>query len=166
MKCFALAVFCLLIAPAVRGQEQAIKLTNQKTQKEIIIQENKRIKVKMQDGRKFSGRYKIENPDTLSIRGQTFALADVVELKRNPLLISTLTGGVLVYAGALTAGMGAIIGIFVQSSGFLLAIPGAALIYTGLKAPTFSRKFTPDNNWDLELLPASGLRSSGGPGPL
>ena len=166
MKYIVLTLFCLLFSPAVRTQEQAIQLTNQRTGKEITIQENKRIKVKMQDGRKFSGRYKIENPDTLSIRGQTFALADIVELKRNPLLISTLTGGVLVYAGALTAGMGAIIGIFVQSSGFLLAIPGAALIYTGLKAPTFSRKYTPDNHWELELLPANGLPPYTGTGPF
>ena len=166
MKIIAFFVCCLLWSFALQGQEKAIKLTHQKSGKEITIKENKRIKVKMSDGRKFSGRYKIENADTLSIRGQRIALADVMDLKRNPLLISTITGGVLIYAGALTAGMGAIIGIFVQSSGFLLAIPGAAMIYTGLKAPTFSRKYTPENDWKLELIHNSGLQPSIVPGPM
>jgi hypothetical protein len=73
-------------------------------------------------------------------------------LKRNPLFTSILTSGFLIYGGALTAGFGVIIGIFVDSTAYLLTIPAAAMIYTGIKSPNINRNYNTDKGWKFEII--------------
>lgn len=137
------------------AQEQAIKLTNEASPKEFIIKENKRIRIETVDGLKISGRFGIEGSNIILINGQRIGLTDIQSIKRNPLLLSIFTSGFFIYAGAITTGMGVIIGAFIDSTAFLLTIPGAAMIYTGIKSPNFNRKFKKDKNWTFELITTS-----------
>jgi len=147
-----IGLFCINILLA---QEQAIKITNLNSEKEVIIKENKRIKVKTIDGRKISGRLSIENDNAILIDGQRVELTDIDGMKRNPLLVSLLTSGFLIYAGAITAGMGVIIGIFVNPTAFLLTIPAAGMIYAGIKSPNFNRTYKYVGNWIFEIITIS-----------
>ena len=124
---------------------------NQTSKKEVVIKENRRIKIKTKDGQKISGRFKIEN-NSILINNQLIPLSDIEGIKRNPLLTTALTSGFFIFTGALTVGFGTIIGAFVNTRGFLLAIPGAAMIFTGIKSPNFNKMYKKQKNWSLEII--------------
>lgn len=110
-----ISVFCFNVATS---QNNAIKITNLNSNKEKIIKENRRIKLKTSDGRKIKGRFKVENNSTIIINDLQINLADIEELKRNPLFTSIFTSGFLIYGGAITAGFGFLIGALVDTTAF------------------------------------------------
>lgn len=151
MKTLTILLFTLLVSASVFWQQQAIKITNQTSKKERSIIKNKRIKIKTLDGEKLSGRFKIEN-NSIIIDNKQITLTDIAVIKRIPLLISIVTNGLLIYGGAIAIGFGTIIGLFADSSGFLLAILGAVMIVTGILSPNFCKKYKNDSNLSLELI--------------
>ena len=155
MRKVTLLLVSLFLANLVSAQENALKISNPASDKEVIIKENKRIRIQTADGEKVSGRFRIGQNNAIQIKGQTIALTDIQSIKRNPLFLSIFGTGFLIYGGALAVGMGAIIGIFVQPSGFLLAIPGAAMIYAGIKSPNVLKNYKAADNWGFKLIPTS-----------
>ena len=152
MRKITVFLFSLFFAGGVLAQEQALRISSPSSDKELIIKENKRIKIITTEGTKISGRFHIAGNNAINIKDQTIALADLESIKRNPLFLSLFSSGFLIYAGALTAGMGAIIGIFIQSSGFLLAIPGAAMIYAGIKSPNVLKNYKAKDHWQFQVI--------------
>ncbi|MDX1315634.1 MAG: hypothetical protein R3356_09035, partial [Eudoraea sp.] len=73
-------------------------------------------------------------------------------IKRNPLLLSIFSSGFFIYAGAITIGISAIAGVFADSSAFWFAVPGAAMIYTGIKSPNFNKNYKKSSDWSFELI--------------
>ena len=155
MKKDILLIFCLVLSTISMAQEQAIKITSEKAAKEIVIKENKRIKVQTSDGQKIAGRFKVVDDNSIMVNDKIIALSDILSVKRNPLLLSIFTSSFLIYAGAITVGIGAIVGVFADSSGFLVMIPGAAMIYTGIKSPNFLKNYKTDSDWTFELISIS-----------
>ena len=152
MKNLLFLALCLSVSFIAMAQKRALEISNSETNKQVIIKENKRIKILTIDGQKLSGRFAIENEDTLQIRNQSIPFSDIASIKRDPLLLSIFTSGFLIYAGAITVGVGTIIGIFAESSGFLLAIPGAAMIYAGIKSPNVLKNYKSDSNWSFKVI--------------
>ncbi|WP_339663156.1 hypothetical protein [uncultured Polaribacter sp.] len=135
------------------SQERFIKITNQISKKEIIIKENKRIRVKTIDGNKFSGRFKIVNNGTILIDDQEIDLENIEKIKRDALLVSVFTNGFLVYIGTGVAITGVFIAIFTSNpAATLLIIPGAGLVYGGFKSPNFLKGFKKTSDWSYELI--------------
>ena len=155
MKKSTVLLCSLLFVNLILAQEQALKISNPTSEKQVLIKENKRVKIRTTEGEKISGRLKILDAHSIAIGDTPIQLMDIKEIKRNPLLISLFSSGFLIYAGAITAGMGVIIGLFVESSGFLLAIPGAALIFAGIKSPNVLKNYKAENNWNFELISTS-----------
>ncbi len=154
MHKYTLIIFGLLFVNLVAAQENAIKISRQSSDKEIIIKENKRIKIRTTDGQKISGRYRIEG-QTIVLKDQIFELKDIEAIKRNPVLVSIFSTGFLIYGGALVAGLGAIIGTFVNPAAYLLIIPGAAIIYAGIKSPNFNKNYEQEDDWTYTLINGS-----------
>ncbi|MFN2396968.1 MAG: hypothetical protein ABR597_14910 [Bacteroidales bacterium] len=152
MKKIFLILISLFFFNQLIAQNQAIKITNINTNKEKIIKENKRIKLKTFDGRKIKGRFMIENDSTIIVDNVQIELSDIDALKRNPLLTSILISGSLIYGGVLTAGFGVIIGVWIDSTAFWLAIPAAGMIYTGIKSPNFNKNHKTDKGWKFEII--------------
>ncbi|ARV08277.1 hypothetical protein BTO05_00965 [Winogradskyella sp. PC-19] len=155
MKKILLIIISLFFFNQIIAQNQAIKITNINTNKEKIIKENKRIKLKTFDGRKIKGRYKIENNSTIVVDNVRIDLSDIDSLKRNPLLTSIFTSGFLIYGGAITAGFGFIIGILADSTAFWLVLPAAGMIYTGIKSPNINKNHKTDKGWKFEIITIS-----------
>ncbi|MEY8019372.1 hypothetical protein AB8P51_00945 [Muriicola sp. SD30] len=152
MKQISVLSLLLFIINISWAQENALKITNSVSGKEIIIKENKRIKIKTTEGKKISGRFTRSDNKSIFLKGEEIVLQDILEIKRNPLLLSIFSSGFFIYVGAITAGFGVIIGALIDSTAFWLTIPGAAMIYTGIKSPNFLRKFKRDKNWTFEWI--------------
>lgn len=142
----------LLVINQTWAQEQAIKIINPASGKDVIIKDNKRIKIRTTDGQKISGRFKIVDSNTIFIDDMPVELMDILEIKRNPLLTSIFTSAFFIYGGALAVGFGALIGVLVDTSAYYLILPGAGMIYTGIKSPNFNRNFKRDKNWTYEII--------------
>jgi hypothetical protein len=155
MRKVVILLFSLFFTTQFLAQEQAIKISSPNSEKEVIIKENKRIKIRTIEGDKISGRFRMLENNAIQIKDQIIALADIESIKRNPLFLSIFGTGLLIYGGALAVGMGAIIGIFIQPSGFLLAIPGAAMVYAGIKSPNVLRNYKAADNWGFEVITTS-----------
>lgn len=136
---------------ALFAQTQAVKLTKVSNGKEVIIEENKRVKLQTVDGRKVTGRLQIKN-NTIMVDEEAFAMEDIASLKRNSLLLSILGSSFFAYVGGITIGLGTLIGLLADTTAFWLIIPGAALVYTGIKSPNFQRKFVNDGTWTFEII--------------
>lgn len=152
MKKIFLLIISAFLFNTVIAQNSAIKITNVNTNKEKIIKENKRIKLKTSDGRKIKGRFKIENNNTIIIDNVRINFTDIDELKRNPLLTSTLTSGFLLYSGVLIAGISILVAVFVEPAVFLFTIPAAGMIYAGIKPPNFNKNYKIEKGWKFEII--------------
>ena len=152
MKKLFLLTFSLLCTVTVTGQNKALKINSIKSSKEIIIKENKRIKIKTIDGLQLKGRFKTVGESFIIIDDVKVDLQHIKELKRNPQLISIINTASLVYLGTLTAGLGILIGALSDSTAFWLTLPGAAMIYLGLKSPNLSKKYSFKNGLKLEII--------------
>ena len=155
MKKLILLLSFLFLSQVSVSQISSLKITNLTTNKEKVIKENRRIKLKTFDGRKIKGRFKIENNSTIFIDNVRIDLMDIQELKRNPILLSILGSGFLIYGGAITAGLGVIIGVTGNPAGFWLVIPAAAMIYAGIKSPNINKNYKRDNGWKFEVISIS-----------
>lgn len=157
MKKLIILFFSLFFVNLIFSQERGIKITNQSSKKEIIIKENKRIRIKTIDGKKISGRFRIVENGIILMKNKRIELKNVEKIKRNPLLISTVTSGLFIYAGAATTFFSIAVA---QISGDLLiplffAIPASGMIYTGIKPPNFLKGYKKDSNWNYELITTS-----------
>ena len=152
MKKLFLFIISVFFFNGVMSQNNAIKITNLNTNKEKIIKENRRIKLKTSDGQKIKGRFKVENNSTIIIDDVRINLSDIEELKRNPLLTSILTSGLLIYGGAITAGFAVLIGALADSTAFWLVLPAAGMIYTGIKSPNINKNHKTDKGWEFEII--------------
>lgn len=155
-KSITILFISLFFSNLIFAQERGLKIVNNISKKETIIKENKRIRIKTIDGQKISGRFKIIGKKIIIIRKKKIELADIIKIKRNPLLISIVTNGLLIYSGAGIAIVGiAVAGITSQPSLFLLTIPGAGLFYTGIKSTNLLKGYKKDSNWKYELITIS-----------
>ncbi len=152
MKNILFLTISLLFSQVTISQNNGIKMIKLNSNKEKVIRENRRIHVKTFDGRTMKGRFKIENSTTIMIDNLRIHLTDIEALKRNSMLSSILSSGILIYGGALAAGFGAIIGAFGNPAGFWLFVPAAGMIYAGIKSPNIHKNHTIDSGWKFEII--------------
>lgn len=139
MRSLTILIISLSFLTATYAQQQAIKITNEVSKKEKIIKENKRVILTTKDGQRIKGRLMLGDNNTVVVDGVKIRLTDIDQLKRNPFSTSILTSEILVDD-------------MVDTSGFWLVIPAAAIIYTGIKSPNFNKNFETDKGWQFEVI--------------
>lgn len=136
----------LTLSPRAGNQNHPVK-----SQREVVIEENQRIKVETEDGRKVRGPYTIEGDYTISVKGELICMADIAELKRVNAWIPLLFGGALIMAGSLMIAVGIVAGVFLSVSNFLWVIPGSLCIGAGAVLPSLSGVYKNNGNWAFEI---------------
>lgn len=135
------------------SQEKGLKIYNETLKKEIIIKENKRIKVKTLDGEKISGRFKIVDPETIMIKNKKIAFSNLEKIKRHPLALSVITKLFFYYYGTALAGASIVVyAISGDATSYLLTIPAALLIYGGSKPINILKGYKKTRNWNYEAV--------------
>ena len=156
MKKLIFLFLSLFFLNCLVAQEKAIKIFNEKTGKEIIIKENKRIRIKTLNGEKISGIYKILDDETIILKNQRIKLSQIEKIKKNPLGISILINGVFYYFGVVLTGAAFLAYIYAgHAEVFLVTIPAAAFIYGGTGSPNILKGYKSTGDWKYGIIKIS-----------
>ena len=147
---FLLAIF---FVTSLFSQNRGIKMKKIDSQKEVFIKENKRVRVKTIDGLKFTGRFKVVDELNISIKDNIISLKKIVKINKKPLLLSVIVDGALILYGGVLVVVGGLVGAFLADSLVMLAVvPGAGLIYLGIKSPNLLKSYRVTKKWKYYLI--------------
>lgn len=154
MKCIVLLIALTIGMGALTAQVKALKMTNSISAKEVVIKENMRVIVKTKTGEKVKGRLSFVNDELIALNGQEIFLADIVKIQRNPLLLSILVDGLMLYTAAGVLLVGLVITAFSGGGPEILyfVVPAAALVYGGIASPKFTKGYKTYKNWSYEVI--------------
>ena len=143
MKALILISLAMFSFNVLIAQERAIRITHTKNEKETIIKELKRIRIKTVAGERISGRYTIVDKKTIEVKDRVIPISEIEKIKRNPLLFSIVTNGFLYDGGAVIAGISLVaFALTGEAAVFLFTIPAGMLIYGGIKSPNVLKGFS------------------------
>jgi hypothetical protein len=143
-----LIALSFLLTSFMYTQEGIIKITNNDSQKEIIIKESKRIWLKTVAGKKISGRFKIIDANTILIRGKEVKLSEIKKIKRHPLMIAILTDVVLIYS---VSGLTLLTYFLTSSIGVAVVLGLSGVTYGIIKSPNILKGYKVDT-WTIEII--------------
>lgn len=153
MKNVALLFFALFCTQFLFAQANALKLTNTETEEVIIISENKRVRVKTIDGKKYSGKFTLQDSSSILVDKHLVTLDELVKIKRHPLVQNIFVSSLFIFHGLVFTAVGIDL---VLLSGLpilaLTAIPGVALTYFGFTGPNLKKAYKVAGNWKYELV--------------
>lgn len=154
MKTFISLVMCLFLFQLACSQEvKAIKVYNPNFEKEVILKENKRIRVITADGERISGKLDIIDDQSIMIKDRVIQLSAIKKIKPHPLLATLLIDGFMIYTGSITAGFGVLIFVLGgEPIALALLAPAAGLIYGGTKSPNFFKGYKTKDSWNYEVI--------------
>lgn len=153
MKNIALLFFALFVTQLLFAQANALKLTNTETEEVIIIPENKRVRVKTVDGKKYSGRFTVQDSSSILVDKHLVTLDELVKIKRHPLVQNIIVSSLFIWSGLVFT----VVGLWMVSwSGqpilALAGLPGVTLTYFGFTGPNLKKAYKVAGNWKYELV--------------
>ena len=125
MKYLIALIFCVSTCFSF-AQNSVLLIQKNDSNRSIEIKENKRIKLKTNDGEKLYGRFTIVDSSSIMIKGKIILLEDVVTIKRKS-LFGTIANPVFIAYGSTMI----IAGIAVVGTGGFGPLVGGTLMVTG-----------------------------------
>lgn len=110
----------LLVNANVFAQTNSIVLEHKGKDRQIVVKENKRIKITTIDGEKFVGRFSIIDDKTIQIKGTTIALDSIATIQKRS-TFSAIIQPILIVNGVALIIMG-VAGAAAGGYGYLLTI--------------------------------------------
>ncbi len=154
LKCLIVFAFLTALSVTAHAQDYALKISNSKLSKELIIKHNKRVRLFTNSGLKLNGKAKIA-ADHLVVEGQRIELDEINKIKRNPAIISFLTTSASIYVGAVTLGVGTMVALFGGPQPLVWIATGSGLLYLGTQKPNPLRAYKESKGWQYEIIPAN-----------
>ncbi|HEY6143526.1 MAG TPA: hypothetical protein VIV55_08960 [Flavobacterium sp.] len=112
------------ISYAAFSQQKAIEVTNKKTGKVVLFEENQRIKIRTLAGKKYVGNLKIQDSLSFSVDSQSVKIDSLKNIKVYPKKLATFKK-VLFIGGLATLGASVIAAATGSGSAFMLFTIGA-----------------------------------------
>lgn len=110
----------LLITTNVFSQTNSIVMERKGKDRQIVIRENKRIKLTTVDGKKFVGRFSILDDNTIQVKGATISLDSIATLQKHS-TFSSIVRPVIILNGVACIVIG-IAGAASGGFGYLLTV--------------------------------------------
>lgn len=149
---YSLILFLVFMGTTSFAQEKVLQLEHNERGITRTIKENKRVRVKTNDGQKYKGRLVIVDANTISLDGTPISLTDIEKIKRDPLLLGTVATIGFIYLGAITIGIGAIVLAFVDgASAVPIFIGGGGLVALGILNPSYLPAKKMEKGWSLSV---------------
>ncbi|MFV8269257.1 hypothetical protein ACNQGP_04875 [Flavobacterium sp. GT2N3] len=73
------------------AQKNSIELINKQTGETKLIEENKRIKIKISSGRKLIGKFRVVDDKTIRIRDFFLSMDSITMVRRRPIVLTVLS---------------------------------------------------------------------------
>mgnify|MGYP003493651160 CR=1 FL=1 len=136
----------LLISFSVFSQNKILEITNIKTGKVVVFEENQRIKIRTLDHKKWVGNLKITDSLSFTINNHKITLDSLQSIKNQPKVLGTVKTVVLI-TGLAIVGASIIAASGGSDSAFMLITIGAGTTITagiieGLNSNYTKRKWT------------------------
>jgi len=145
-----LYVLVFLISYAVFSQRRTIEITNIRTGKIKVFEENHRIKIRTLDGKKHIGDLKISDTLTLTINNQSVKIDSIQSIKYQPKTLATVKTVVLI-AGLAIVGASIVAAAGGNDAAFLLFTVGSGVtISAGLLEGINANNS--DNKWTFKII--------------
>ena len=121
-----LYLLLFLISTTAFSQHKAIEITNIKTGKVKIFEENQRVKIRTLDRKKHVGNLEFSDSSTLIINNQSIKIDSLQSIKKQPKVLATIKTVVLV-AGLTIVGSSIVAASGGSNWAFLLFTTGAGV---------------------------------------
>jgi small nuclear ribonucleoprotein (snRNP)-like protein len=108
------------------SQQKAIEITNIKTGKVIVFEENQRIKIRTKDGKKYIGNLKFSDSLSFTINNQSIKMDSLKSIKSQPKVLGTVKTVVLI-TGLTVVGASIIAASAGSDSAFLVLVIGTGV---------------------------------------
>lgn len=108
------------------SQQKAIEITNKKTGKVILLEENQRIKIRTLAGKKHIGNLKILDSLSFSVNDQTVKIDSLKNIKKQPKKLATAKT-IVFYTGLATIGASIAAAVSGSESAFMLFSIGSGV---------------------------------------
>ena len=150
-KILFLLVF--LISYAVFSQHRTIEITNIRTGKVKVFEENQRIKIRTLDGKKHIGNLKISDTLSFTVNNQTVKIDSLQSIKYQPKTLATVKTVVLI-VGLAIVGASIVAAAGGNDAAFLLFTIGSGVtISAGLLEGLNANNA--DNKWIFKIVDTS-----------
>ncbi len=148
----ALLLICVLFAMNVFSQDKYLSISQSGSENEALFKENTRIRVKTIQGGKLSGKFHFVDETQVMIKNITIPISSIAEIKHNPLLLSMLVSGALIFAG----GFGVLVGIAgvawgATMAGIAVGALGVATMYAGILSPNILPAVRVNSNTTVKM---------------
>lgn len=146
----SLYILLFLISHTVFSQHKAIEITNIKTGKVKVFQENQRIKIRTLDRKKYIGKLTIVDSLNFTVNNKRVKIDSLQSIKNQPKVLATVKTIVLV-AGLSTVATSLVAASKGNDAAFLLFTAGAgATIFSGVLEGLHANhsKF----NWHFKII--------------
>ncbi len=87
---FSIYLVLFLIATTAFAQQKTVEITNVKTGKIIVFEENQRVKIRTLDGKKHIGNLKFSDSLTLVVDNQSIKIDSLKSMKKQPKTLATI----------------------------------------------------------------------------
>lgn len=158
MKKVGLLLSLLMFVVIVKSQEKYLEIYNPELERTKTIEENKRVRLKTLDGKKFSGKLGFQDSTVILVRNIPIELDEVKQIKKNPLAVNIISKTALSGAGILMVGFGLLIpqiGLGIEDSKRfkfgLIIVSGVALNYAAFKGLNFIPVNSKSQGWKFQV---------------
>jgi hypothetical protein len=149
---YSLILFLVFMGTTSFAQEKVLQLEHKERGVTRTIKENKRVRVKTNDGQKYKGRLVIVDANTISLDGTPISLNDIEKIKRDPLLLTAIATTGFIYLGSVVIGIGGIVLAFIDSTSAIpIFIGGGSLVTLGILNPSYLPAKKMAKGWSLSV---------------
>lgn len=130
------------------AQQRGINLTSKKGRGQTYLVENRRIKIKMLNGQKIAGNFKIVDAETIVIKGTNIKIDSILKIRKAS-TFSEIVSPISITSGSTLT----LLGVYVLTSGGYLASVGIIPIVYGsvfIIVPVIGKKHKSDR-WNYKI---------------
>jgi len=145
-----LYLILFFISFTVFSQQKVIEITNIKTGKVKVFEENQRIKIRIKDGKKIIGNLKFSDSLSFMVNNQSIKIDSLKSIKSQPKVLGTVKTVVLI-TGLTVVGASIIAATGGSDSAFLLFVIGSGVTISAGVLEGINGNYS-DYNWTFKII--------------
>ncbi|MFO8148081.1 MAG: hypothetical protein ACQEWG_08450 [Bacteroidota bacterium] len=146
-----LTLFLFLVFSQQIAAQQVLEISETGSDKSILFEQNKRVKIKTITGEKYIGRFQISDANTIEIKGNNIPLNSIENIKSRS-VVAGIVGTVLIISGAYFLVISPIVALAISSgAGIAFVFGGVAMISSGIFFNEFAKNHR-NTKWSYKII--------------